>query len=156
MSLLITFIDHLNWSLCPLLSVLSSVDPLVRRERQAHPILGFVSTGEEHFVRETLITCISLTLLTNQHISLFRGEGLSRARWASHSCGLFECLVGTFCVMNHLHLTLILLKWMCTLGDNVSWSRHEFSFYGLCCSVIYNRFLSFNAVCSLWKFQMSH
>lgn len=147
MSLLMTFINHLNWSLCLLLSMLSSMDPL-QRERATSSSCTWcgIDRGGVLFAL-TLITCISLTLThsTSDQVVLPVLWLFRILRW-----NIF------FFVMNHLHLKPILFKWMCTLGDNVSLSRREYSFYALCSSLIYNRFLSFTALYSLWKFQMSH
>lgn len=52
---------------------------------------------------------ISLMILANLYTFLREGTVSSQV---SEPCGLFECLVQIFCVINQLHLKLILPKWM--------------------------------------------
>lgn len=133
----------------------------IHRSPKLIPLSAFISAvqhGSISLVRATSSSCTwfcidrggeycgwdtdSLYFPHTAYITFKQAQGLSLASWAFHSCGVFECLVRTFAFRTNSPQMNVYLGWWYLL------IRSQFSFCALRCSLIYNRFLSFNALCS--------
>lgn len=133
----------------------------IHRSPKLIPLSAFISAvqhGSISLVRATSSSCTwfcidrggeycgwdtdSLYFPHTAYITFKQAQGLCLASWAFHSCGVFECLVRTFAFRSNSPQMNVYLGWWYLL------IRSQFSFCALRCSLIYNRFLSFNALCS--------